>query len=88
MIGRTMDIFVNKNLYYRNVAEKLAWALVISAAFSYAGYLIVSSINEAGDNPIVSSVEVVDGNLVKFPAVTVSTSPPYVHLMLLFKCNT
>ncbi len=55
----------------RNFAEKTIWVLTIILAFIISTYMAMTSMREARENPISTSIEIKSIDKVPFPAVTV-----------------
>ena len=60
----------------RHVLVKLGWFGIICTCFTLAGILIQQSLEEARDNPVMTTVESVPAPKVPFPAVTVDSGFP------------
>ena len=55
----------------RNLFEKLIWLIIIGASFSGAIWFILNGLNEANDEPILTSLETIEVKNVPFPAITI-----------------
>ena len=55
----------------RNFAEKSVWLIGIAISFSFAGYLIQTTIDQAESEPVLTTIETGLVKDVPFPAVTI-----------------
>ena len=60
----------------KTLFEKLAWILIIGTCFTLAGLLIWQSVEEAHENPVLTTIETISVKKVPFPAVTVDSGDP------------
>ena len=49
----------------RNICEKLAWFLAVSACFGLASYIIKTNLDEASDDPILTTLHTTSGKIVE-----------------------
>lgn len=57
----------------RNSFEKLFWVTAILLGFSFNVYMIMQSVRENYDNPILTTVDTKSVKEVPFPAITVDS---------------
>ena len=60
-------LHVGKNLF-----EKIIWTIVLIVSFSVAIFMIRSSLKDAEENPILTTIETTNIAKVPFPAITIS----------------
>ena len=60
----------------KNVIERIAWIFIIGTCFTLAGVLITKSIEDANENPILTTFETVSVKDVPFPSVTIDSGEP------------